>query len=90
MIQSLLNSGGQANTIKRYQQMNNYINGVSAKADMEALNKINAQLPSKDSVQSFDKILQSTAKSQFGTLLKNRGIKYCKYCFYRMGFDVRN
>jgi soluble lytic murein transglycosylase-like protein len=73
MIQSLINSGGQANTIKRYQQMNNYINGVPAKTDMEALNKMGA-LPSKDSVQSFDKVLQSTAKSQFGTLLKNRGV----------------
>ena len=74
MIQSLLNSGGQANTIKRYQQMNNYINGVSAKADMDAIGKINTQLPAKDGVQSFDKVLQSTAKSQFGTLLKNRGV----------------
>lgn len=74
MIQSLLNSGGQANTIKRYQQMNNYINGVPAKADMDAINKLNSQLPSKDNIQSFDKVLQSTAKSQFGTLLKNRGI----------------
>ncbi len=74
MIQSLLNSGGQANTIKRYQQMNNYINGVPAKADMDAISKLNSQLPSKDSVQSFDKVLQSTAKSQFGTLLRNRGI----------------
>ncbi|MCR5266585.1 MAG: lytic transglycosylase domain-containing protein [Cyanobacteria bacterium RUI128] len=32
------------------------------------------QLPDAGSVQSFDNILQSTAKSQFGTLLKNRGI----------------
>lgn len=74
MIQSLLNSGGQANTVKRYQQMNNYINGVPAKADMEAINKLNGQLPDKNSIQSFDKVLQSTAKAQFGSLLKNRGI----------------
>lgn len=74
MIQSLLNSGGQAKTLQRYAQMNNYINGVPAKKDMEAINKMNAQLPSKDSIQSFDKVLQSTAKAQFGTLLKNRGI----------------
>ena len=73
MIQSLLNSGGQANTIKRYQQMTNYIDGVPAKADMEKLN--GAQLPDKNSIQSFDKVLQSTAKSQFGTLLRNNGIK---------------
>ena len=74
MIQSLLNSGGQANTIKRYQQMNNYINGVPAKADMDSISKMGGQLPSKDSVQSFDKVLQSTANSQFGSLLRSRGV----------------
>ena len=75
MIQSLLNSGGQANTIKRYTQVNNYINGVPAKADMDAINKMSPQLPSGSNIQSFDKVLQSTAKSQFGTLLRNQGIK---------------
>ena len=75
MIQSLLNSGGQANTIKRYVQVNNYINGVPAKADMAAINKMSPQLPSGSNIQSFDKVLQSTAKSQFGTLLRNQGIK---------------
>ena len=75
MIQSLLNSGGQAKTIKRYAQVNNYINGVPAKADMDAINKMSPQLPSGSNIQSFDKVLQSTAKSQFGTLLRNQGIK---------------
>ncbi len=74
MIQSLLNSGGQAKTVQRYQKMNNYINGVPAKTDLEAIQKMGPQLPDAGSVQSFDNILQSTAKSQFGTLLKNRGI----------------
>lgn len=74
MIQSLLNSGGQANTVKRYQQMNNYINGVSARSDMDSIQKMGSQLPSGTCVQSFDKVLQSTAKSQFGTLLRNRGV----------------
>ena len=74
MIQSLLNSGGEANTIKRYAQMNNYINGVPAKADMAALEKMGG-LPAKDSIESFDKVLLSTAKSQFGTLLRPNGVK---------------
>lgn len=74
MIQSLLNSGGQANTIKRYAQVNNYINGVPAKADMAALEKMGG-LPAKDSIQSFDKVLQSTAGAKFGTLLRSDGIK---------------
>ena len=34
MIQSLLNSGGQAKTMQRYAQVRNYIDGVSAKADL--------------------------------------------------------
>lgn len=75
MIQSLLNSGGQAKTMQRYAQMRNYIDGVPAKADLAALQKTAGQLPSKDSVQSFDKVLQSTAKTQFGSLLRNNGIK---------------
>ena len=74
MIQSLLNSGGQANTIKRYAQVNNYINGVPAKADMAALEKMGG-LPAKDSIQSFDKVLQSTAGAKFGTLLRADGVK---------------
>jgi soluble lytic murein transglycosylase-like protein len=60
--------------MKRYTQMTNYINGVPAKADQAALQKSDVQLPNASSVQSFDKVLQSTAKAQFGTLLKNRGI----------------
>ncbi len=74
MIQSLLSSSGQANAMKRYTQMNNYINGVPPKADQTALKKGDVPLPDASSVQSFDKVLQSTAKAQFGTLLKNRGI----------------
>ena len=74
MIQSLLNSGGQANTLKRYAQVNNYINGVPAQADMAKLKEMGG-LPSSDKVQSFDKVLQSTAKTQFGTLLRNNGIR---------------
>lgn len=74
MIQSMLNSGGQAKTIQRYQQMNNYINGVPAKKDLEALQASGVQLPNSSSVQSFDKVLKDSAKAQFGSLLKNRGI----------------
>lgn len=73
MIQGLLSSGGQANAMKRYQQVTNYINGVPAKND-QANKTADIQLPNSSSVQSFDKVLQSTAKAQFGTLLKNRGI----------------
>lgn len=73
MIQGLLSSGGQANAMKRYQQVTNYINGVPAKGEQTPKNS-DIQLPNASSIQSFDKVLQSTAKAQFGTLLKNRGI----------------
>lgn len=73
MIQGLLSSGGQANAMKRYQQVTNYINGVPAK-DEQTPKTSDIQLPNASSIQSFDKVLQSTAKAQFGTLLKNRGI----------------
>ncbi len=73
MIQGLLSSGGQANAMKRYQQVTNYINGVPAKGEQTPKTS-DVQLPNASSVQSFDKVLQSTAKAQFGTLLKNRGI----------------
>lgn len=73
MIQGLLSSGGQANAMKRYQQVTNYINGVPAKCEQTPKTS-DIQLPNASSIQSFDKVLQSTAKAQFGTLLKNRGI----------------
>lgn len=73
MIQGLLSSGGQANAMKRYQQVTNYINGVPAKGEQTPKTS-DVQLPNASSVQSFDKVLQTTAKAQFGTLLKNRGI----------------
>ena len=75
MIQGLLSSSGQANAMKRYTQVTNYINGAPSKAEQAAAMKsAGVQLPDASSVQSFDKVLQSTAKAQFGTLLKNRGI----------------
>lgn len=74
MIQGLLQSGGQANAMKRYTAMNNYINGVPPKAKADVLKQEGIQLPDSSKIQSFDKVLQSTAQAQFGSLLKNRGI----------------
>ena len=69
MIQSLLSSGGQANAMKRYTQMTNYIDGVPAKADFAKLKSDSVQLPNASSVPSFDNVLQSTAKTQFGEII---------------------
>lgn len=74
MIQNLLQSGGQANAIKRYNAMNNYVNGVPPRAKEDIMKAEGLELPNTSNIQSFDKVMQSTAQAQFGTLLKNRGI----------------
>ena len=70
MLQSMLNSGGQAKAIQRYNQMNNYVNGLTGVKT--ALPTQQPQLPAKDSVNSFDNVLKTTAQSQFGMLIKNK------------------
>ena len=70
MLQGLLNSSGQAKAMQRYTQMNNYVNGLSGQVAQQK-NNIN-NLPAKDSIQSFDNVLKSTAQSQFGMLIKNK------------------
>lgn len=74
MIQGLLQSGGRANAMKRYTAMNNYVNGVPPKARADIAKSEGLELPNSSNIQSFDKVLQSTAQAQFGTLLRNRGI----------------
>ena len=74
MIQSLLSSGGQANAMKRYNQVTNYINSANPRTDISGSKQSEVPLPNSSNIQSFDKVLQSTAKAQFGTLLQNRGI----------------
>ena len=70
MLQGLLNSSGQAKAMQRYTQMNNYVNGLNGQVAQQKNNVNN--LPPKDSVQSFDNVLKSTAQSQFGMLIKNK------------------
>lgn len=74
MIQGLLQSSGQASAMKRYTAMNNYVNGVPPKAKADVLKSEGIALPNSSNIQSFDKVLQSTAQAQFGSLLRNRGI----------------
>lgn len=71
MLQSLLNSSGQAKAMQRYSQMNNYVNGLNNQISQKTA-QANATLPPKESVQSFDNVLKSTAQSQFGMLIKNK------------------
>lgn len=83
MLQGLLNSSGQAKAMQRYNQMNNYVNSLTGQQAIVKNNQIN--LPPKDSVQSFDNVLKSTAKSQFGMLLKNKAAEKVNASLYTQG-----
>lgn len=83
MLQGLLNSSGQAKAMQRYTQMNNYVNSLTGQQAIVKNNQIN--LPPKDSVQSFDNVLKSTAKSQFGMLLKNKAAEKVNASLYNPG-----
>ncbi len=73
MIQSLLNSGGKDAAMKRASLLNGYVN--SANRMLGRTNGTNAldsiYPPSSDNIQSFEKVLANTTKSNFGTLLLN-------------------
>lgn len=82
MLQSLLNSGGQAKAMQRYTQMNNYVNSLNGQQAIVRNNNSNIPLPPKDSVQSFDNVLKSTAQSQFGMLIKNKAAEKVNASLY--------
>jgi len=68
MIQNLLSSSGQSTAMQRAVQMNNYINTINSQ--WAPVDKKNISSES-EKVQSFDKVLKSTAKTKFGDLLTN-------------------
>ncbi len=84
MLQSLLNSGGQARAMQRYTQMNNYVNSLNGQQAIVRNNNMagNVPLPAKDSVQSFDNVLKTTAQSQFGMLIKNKAAEKVNASLY--------
>lgn len=67
MIQSLLNSGGKAASMKRASQLNNYIKRTQT-------NGLDTIYPknSTNQVQSFEKVLSNTTAANFGSLLLNK------------------
>ena len=71
MIQNLLNNSGKSAAMQRAVQMNNYINNLNSQwipVNKEDGIGQNIQNPS---IQSFDKVLQNSAKVKFGDLLTN-------------------
>ena len=67
MIQNLISSSGQSSAMQRAVQMNNYVNSINAQfaPASKGVEEIKTEKP------SFDKVLQSTAKTKFGDLLTN-------------------
>ncbi len=75
-IQNLLNTGGQSQAIQRYTQITNKLNSLNA--PQEPQNPLDAIYPNSKKVNnasSFEKILQSSVSSNFGTLLLDPHLK---------------
>ncbi len=68
MIQNLLSSSGQSSAMQRAVQMNNYVNTLNSQ--WTPVGKTQTAIP-KSSASTFDKVLQSSAKTKFGDLLTN-------------------
>ena len=72
-IQNLLNTGGQTQAMQRYTQLNNRVNSPV----QEAQNPLDTIYPNnKINTPSFEKVLQSSTQSNFGTLLLNPQLKH--------------
>lgn len=77
-IQSLLNTGGQAHAMERYAQLQNKVNNLKPQ---EANNPLDTLYPTAQKVsnnQSFETVLKSATKADFGNLLINPKLKEVK------------
>ena len=75
-IQGLLNTGGQAQAMQRYSQITNKVNSLNAQNN--PANPLDTLYPDTNKVNnapSFEKVLQSTTTSNFGTLLLDPRLK---------------
>ena len=75
-IQGLLNTGGQTQAIQRYAQITNKVNSLNAQNN--PANPLDTLYPDTNKVNnapSFEKVLQSTTTSNFGTLLLDPRLK---------------
>ena len=73
-IQGLLNSGGQTQAMQRYAQIAHRVDSMNPKQTQNPLDTI---YPDKAKLNSpsFEKVLQATTKSNFGTLLLDPKLK---------------
>ena len=71
MLQKMLNSGGQAAAMQRAAQMNQYINNFYKTKNVTQANINTILPPANPNVQSFENVLSSAQKVNFGNLLLN-------------------
>ena len=71
MIQNLLSSSGQSSAMQRAAQMNSYINRLNAQWTPVESNNAAQSTANKANIESFDKVLKSSAQAKFGDLLTN-------------------
>lgn len=75
-IQNLLNTGGQTQAMQRYAQISNRVNNLNPQQAQVSQNPLDTIYPKNATKTSpFEEVLQSSAKSNFGTLLLDPRLK---------------
>ncbi len=75
-IQGLLNTGGQTQAMQRYAQIANKVNNLTASNEPQnPLDALYHNTQVNNNNPSFEKVLQSATKSNFGTLLLDPRLK---------------
>lgn len=75
-IQNLLNTGGQAQAMQRYAQISNRVNNLNSQQAQIPQNPLDTIYPKNaQKTTPFEEVLQSSAKSNFGSLLLDPRLK---------------
>lgn len=75
-IQNLLNTGGQAQAMQRYAQISNRVNNLNPQQAQIPQNPLDTIYPKNaQKTTQFEEVLQSSAKSNFGSLLLDPRLK---------------
>ena len=69
MIQNLMSTSGKSSAMQRAVQMQQQINSINSQ--WAPVSKVPQEQKAISDVQSFDKVLQSSAKAKFGDLITN-------------------
>ena len=74
-IQNLLNTGGQTQAMQRYAQINNRVSNLKPEANPLDTLYPNNSVNKVNNIPSFEKVLQSTTTTNFGSLLLDPKLK---------------